>query len=262
MDAHARQCGSYKFTCIDCSVSFDRNSVKGHTTCVSEHEKYALGATKPGGYAEKGFQAPAAAGGATSGKGGDQPEGLEFLTSRPPWKCNLCNVNCTSQETLMGHAAGTKHIKRARAALRAKQGGDVGKAAQGAKEVAGERKEVEEKEKASSPSPSGTGDEGKGKKSGKKKADEVRSNAAVVFFLVSRTAACYMPALCVQQSKTQWKKVAKKILKAKGGPMKLSKLVKKALEEAGSEGAGEDEIVAKLRKSGKFNIEGDTISLS
>ena len=40
------------------------------------------------------------------------PEGLEFLSSRAPWKCNICNVACTSQDTLMGHAAGAKHKRR------------------------------------------------------------------------------------------------------------------------------------------------------
>lgn len=30
-------------------------SVKGHVKCVTEHEKYAQGATKPGGYAAQGF---------------------------------------------------------------------------------------------------------------------------------------------------------------------------------------------------------------
>lgn len=43
-----------------------------------------------------------------------QAEGLEFLTTRPPWKCTICNVTCTSQDTLMGHAAGAKHKRRVR----------------------------------------------------------------------------------------------------------------------------------------------------
>lgn len=56
-------------------------------TCVTEHEKYALGATKPGGYAAQGFQA--APGGAAPAvkAGGGEAKGLEFLSSRPPWKC-------------------------------------------------------------------------------------------------------------------------------------------------------------------------------
>ena len=41
-----------------------------------------------------------------------QSEGLEFLATRPPWKCSVCNVTCTSQDALMGHAAGAKHKRR------------------------------------------------------------------------------------------------------------------------------------------------------
>lgn len=83
--------------------------VQEHTTCVTEHDKYAKGATKPGGFAAQGFygssenvkpEAPAG------------PSGLEFLATRFPWKCSVCNVTCTSSETLMGHAAGAKHKRR------------------------------------------------------------------------------------------------------------------------------------------------------
>jgi cell growth-regulating nucleolar protein len=93
---HCHQCSASKFTCIDCSATFDRHTVQArckglcrnhailrfsqlscgppsflhlkgwcapraamqsHTQCVTEHEKYALGATKPGGYAASGFAA-------------------------------------------------------------------------------------------------------------------------------------------------------------------------------------------------------------
>lgn len=83
---------------------------------MSEHEKYALGATKPGGFASQGFfkqgqQQPAAA--AAADKPGEQEAfGLEFLSERPPWRCSCCNVNCTSRDTLLGHAAGVKHKRR------------------------------------------------------------------------------------------------------------------------------------------------------
>jgi hypothetical protein len=96
-----------------------------------------------------------------------QPEGLEFLTNRPPWKCNLCNVNCTSRDTLISHAAGTKHVRRARAAQRGKEGegngdGKKEEEKEEEEEEAGgtgrEEKEKEEKEK----------EKGKGKKKGGK----------------------------------------------------------------------------------------------
>lgn len=58
---------------------------QAHTTCVTESQKYAEGATKPGGFASKGFfeagGKPAAAALAAD------PAADEFLSKRPPWKC-------------------------------------------------------------------------------------------------------------------------------------------------------------------------------
>ena len=81
-----------------------------HTTCVTEHEKYAKGATKPGGYAAQGFHADGPAKPAREA----EATGLEFLATRPPWKCTVCKVTCTSRETLEGHASGVKHRRRVR----------------------------------------------------------------------------------------------------------------------------------------------------
>ena len=62
---------AYTFTCIDCSRSFDIHTVNSHTSCVTEHEKYALGATKAGGYAEK-VLTDKARRGAWTANGGDR----------------------------------------------------------------------------------------------------------------------------------------------------------------------------------------------
>ena len=78
---------------------------------MTEHDKYAKGATKPGGFAAGGFYG---GGKAAAGDGPAAASGLEFLSSRPPWKCNICNVSCTSRETLLGHATGAKHKRRVR----------------------------------------------------------------------------------------------------------------------------------------------------
>lgn len=90
---------------------------------MTEHEKYALGATKPGGFAAQGFnEAAGGGGGASSSKPSSSPGqavGLQFLSTRPPWACSICNVNCTSRDTLMSHAAGVKHVRRAKAATAA-----------------------------------------------------------------------------------------------------------------------------------------------
>eukprot|EP00891_Asterochloris_glomerata_P001225 jgi/Astpho2/1225/gw1.00023.71.1_t len=113
---HLGQCSARSFTCIDCSRTFDRASVKGHTSCVTEDQKYAKGATKPGGFASTGFFK-----GGTQVLAAPQQQGVTdadaeadkaFLSQRPPWKCSICSVTCTSQSTLEAHAAGTKHRRR------------------------------------------------------------------------------------------------------------------------------------------------------
>ena len=86
-----------------------REPLQEHTTCVTEHDKYAKGATKPGGYAASGFYGSE---GLVKTPDASAAAGLEFLSMRPPWKCTICNVSCTSQETLMGHASGAKHKRR------------------------------------------------------------------------------------------------------------------------------------------------------
>ncbi|EFJ49197.1 hypothetical protein VOLCADRAFT_117335, partial [Volvox carteri f. nagariensis] len=121
---HYRSCSASRFSCVDCLQSFTRATVNGHTTCVTEHEKYALAATKPGGFAAGGLPANREGGSAAGTPA--EPTGLEFLSTRPPWKCSVCNVNCTSRETLMSHGAGVKHKRRARAALAAVNGGNNG----------------------------------------------------------------------------------------------------------------------------------------
>uniref|UniRef100_A0A7S0RM70 C2H2-type domain-containing protein n=1 Tax=Chlamydomonas leiostraca TaxID=1034604 RepID=A0A7S0RM70_9CHLO len=118
-------CGP-SFTCVDCCVTFDRNGAKGHSQCVTEHEKYALGATKPGGFAANGL--PGNREQAQPKSQDNEPSGLEFLSTRPPWRCSVCNVNCTSKDTLMSHASGVKHKRRARAATAAANGGANGAA--------------------------------------------------------------------------------------------------------------------------------------
>lgn len=109
---HAGQCGSNGFTCLDCSRAFDRWTVAGHTSCVTEHEKYAQGATKPGGYASKGCFASQAAPQAAAEPSAEGLVGPQFLSERAPWRCSVCSVTCTSRESLEGHASGAKHQRR------------------------------------------------------------------------------------------------------------------------------------------------------
>jgi len=121
--AHFNRCAAEAFSCIDCSATFDRRSVQNHVACVTEHEKYALGATK-GAAGHERARAVAAEG--TERRGGDGGEtfGEEFLSTRPPWRCSCCGVSCTSEETLSGHASGKKHKSKARSA-RARAAGET-----------------------------------------------------------------------------------------------------------------------------------------
>ncbi|GET90428.1 hypothetical protein, conserved [Leishmania tarentolae] len=40
VQSHANACGCDTFTCVDCMQVFDLGTVKGHTSCVTEEEKY------------------------------------------------------------------------------------------------------------------------------------------------------------------------------------------------------------------------------
>ena len=118
---HAGHCSASRFSCVDCLQVFDAWSVQAHTTCVTEHEKYALSITKPG---QEHLMSAAAAAGAQGGGGGpisgaSAVVGERFLNKGPPWDCQCCGVKCTSQETLMGHAQGKKHKSKSRTAMAA-----------------------------------------------------------------------------------------------------------------------------------------------
>lgn len=99
-----------------------RPPLQGHATCVTEVDKYAKGATKPGGFAAQGFYSNGAPAAAVVQPQTDAAQAVDtaFLSQRPPWKCTVCNVTCTSQDTLLGHAAGVKHRRRVRVAKHTK----------------------------------------------------------------------------------------------------------------------------------------------
>lgn len=85
---------------------------------MTEVDKYAKGATKPGGYAAQGYYkdgtGAAIAAVAQPAASASDPADTAFLSARPPWTCSVCKVTCTSQDTLLGHAAGVKHRRRVR----------------------------------------------------------------------------------------------------------------------------------------------------
>ncbi|CAL8460569.1 g98 [Coccomyxa elongata] len=245
---HTYSCCASGFNCIDCGRTFDRHSVKEHTTCVTEHDKYAKGATKPGGFAAQGFYGSSENAKAEAPAG---PSGLEFLATRPPWKCSVCNVTCTSNETLMGHAAGAKHKRRARAAL-ANQGTGEGGGSQGNADAAQAAEDWPE-EIGQAPSSDCKDATSNGKAAGKKRkhvedAQSLPSTSKALKEDASGQAgtSSAQQAAAAQQSKGaasttteekryKWKKLAEKVLQARGGnkKMKVRKLQLKVLAAAG-----------------------------
>ncbi|XP_050374875.1 UBP1-associated proteins 1C isoform X2 [Argentina anserina] len=110
---HFNTCSARQLSCIDCGEMFGRETVQGHTQCITEAEKYG-----PKG------QVKAANGGAKPNKDSKQQADFDItvgLSERPPWFCSLCNTNATSRQTLMLHAEGKKHRGKARAIHAAKQ---------------------------------------------------------------------------------------------------------------------------------------------
>ena len=142
---HASQCSASRFSCVDCLQVFDAYTVQQHTSCVTEHEKYALSITKPG---QEHLMSAAAnkeqGGGGPAGGGGGAVVGEDFLSKSPPYECACCKVKCTSWETLVGHAQGKKHKSKSRSAYAAQGKGPDGKPLP--KEE--EKKEEEEQEAA------------------------------------------------------------------------------------------------------------------
>ena len=225
---HMQQCYTSSFTCIDCSRQFDCSSVHGHTQCVTEHDKYAKGATKPGGFAEKGYYD----GGVCAGNGEASKDvvGAEFLSTSAPWICQVCHVTCTSRQTLEGHATGAKHVRRVKARVKESGGG-------GAEHV--EKKEEEEdaatKEKKMKPTTTTTTTTTKKKKKKKKKKDSSFSS--------------------------QLKATVTEALKQHGGEMKKKKLLKSLkafLEEHDCTG---NKAEKKLSKSSAFSIDEKVVKL-
>ncbi|MCO5599086.1 hypothetical protein L7F22_053186 [Adiantum nelumboides] len=77
---HFRGCSAQKLSCIDCGVIFNKQSVQGHTQCLSEAEKYG---PKNGVFIKKETTK-------TSVKESNC-DGLDVslgLSTRAPWSCS------------------------------------------------------------------------------------------------------------------------------------------------------------------------------
>ncbi|KAJ8901736.1 hypothetical protein NDN08_003942 [Rhodosorus marinus] len=49
VENHIWQCRAPSVSCVDCGRNFDGKNVKGHSSCITEREKYEDGVGKPGG---------------------------------------------------------------------------------------------------------------------------------------------------------------------------------------------------------------------
>ena len=235
LPGHARGCpgGAPAFTCIDCLVTFDRAGAQRHNSCVTEHQKYAEGATKPGGIASRGGGGGGAGAPASGGGGGADGEavGLEYVTEKAPYRCKLCNVTCTGWDNVLSHAASKKHRNRykgataAAAAAAGATGGASGGAGNGGGAAAG----------TTSSAPTG------------------RQNSS------APGAAAKKPV--DRPASVDWCKLTSRILK-KSGPLKKKKLLKKVMKKAGlSESDCAKEWERCVTSAGRVSIEGKLVSL-
>ena len=208
---HFNACSASILSCVDCGQEFNRHTVQGHTTCVTEHEKYALGATKPGGKASafNGTAAKEKMGGHTGPFRGEERTddiiGREYLATKAPWLCSCCNIECTGAETLKSHALGKKHKRKATTLRKQKEEG----------------KATEEKPKKSP-------EEKKKRKEEKKRKRE--------------------EAMTEEEKVKEEKKVKQKELKAAKREKKLAR--KKAKKEAKKNGEGKTDEVLEMKGKG------------
>ena len=208
---HFNACSASILSCVDCGQEFNRHTVQGHTTCVTEHEKYALGATKPGGKASafNGTAAKEKMGGQTGPFRGEERTddiiGREYLATKAPWLCSCCNIECTGAETLKSHALGKKHKRKATTLRKQKEEG----------------KATEEKPKKSP-------EEKKKRKEEKKRKRE--------------------EAMTEEEKVKEAKKVKQKELKAAKREKKLAR--KKAKKEAKKNGEGKTDEALEMKGKG------------
>lgn len=208
---HFNACSASILSCVDCGQEFNRHTVQGHTTCVTEHEKYALGATKPGGKASafNGTAAKGKMGGQTGPFSGEERTddivGREYLATKAPWFCSCCNIECTGAETLKSHALGKKHKRKATTLRKQKEEG----------------KATEEK-------PNKSPEEKKKRKEEKKRKRE--------------------EAMTEEEKVKEAKKVKQKELKAAKREKKLAR--KKAKKEAKKNGKGKTDEALEMKGEG------------
>ena len=223
---------------------------QAHSQCVTEHEKYAKAATKPGGWAANGVYEKD---GQEKRQPGSSPAtGREFLSSRAPWTCSVCSVKCTSEATLLSHASGAKHQRRSRAALAAAQPLEAPPVA--AQNGSAKREAEQHVEKAS------------GKK---RKIDEGALGEVAVLRDPDASGQMEPNATGQKEQAPKWRKLAFIVLQKRGkadGGLKVKKLQKLCLAAAGVDEQDAqqacDHMLTRWQTCKKLRIEGGMVSVA
>ncbi|KAL6226733.1 PREDICTED: UBP1-associated proteins 1C [Fragaria vesca subsp. vesca] len=281
---HFNTCSAGKLSCIDCGEMFSRETVQGHTQCITETEKYG-----PKG------QVKASNGGAKPKKDSKQPADLDItvgLSERPPWFCSLCNTNATSRQSLMLHAEGKKHRGKARAIHAAKQ-----KAMQPEESAPDTKPQPEETPKGteepalqeasgidavdkSSEAENGKLskkkrklEESKNDESRKKTKDATSGEVGNEKVIQNGKAETNGKETKLKkdkeddETKIKWKKLITSTLKSKDGVLKMRKLKKLVLDAIAESGITEDEeslstnFEEKINSSSRFRVENKYVHL-
>ncbi|KAJ3671137.1 hypothetical protein LUZ60_008563 [Juncus effusus] len=260
--SHFRICSAYRVSCIDCGVTFDQESVQGHTQCITEAEKY--GPKHNGIPTQK-----------TPNSKSEKPKPNSDvdinvgLSSRPPWYCSLCKTTTTSKQTLLGHADGKKHRAKARAFhaqnnpkkdINETPVADVAVETPVADVAVPPKNNTESEEKKCN---GVVNSEQSEEKNIKRKREEEEKEGPNCELKKKKGEG----EKCDGESKINWKKIITSTLKSNDGVLKVKKLKKqviKMLRESGVNGDKDelgDKIMSKVNSSSRFMVENRLVKL-
>ncbi|CAI9100657.1 OLC1v1037802C2 [Oldenlandia corymbosa var. corymbosa] len=286
LPGHFRMCSASKLSCIDCGEVFGQHNVESHTQCITEAEKYG-----PKGQGKATSNSNSKANSASK-----QKPDIDLnvgLSKRAPWSCSLCNTTVTSQQTLLLHAEGKKHIAKAKAFHASKQqlkeeqepllniDGDAKTEAVQSIEKQDEEKSsdvaTKQAENGNLPSNKKRKLEApeNGQKPGVDTATELGNGEVIqVRKKVKGTVSEDEKADCTprvedKKKKIKWKKLITSSLQSNSnGRLKLKKLIKLVLNSLKESGHAIDEsqvseiLERKINSSSRFDIDGKYVQLA
>ncbi|XP_078169001.1 zinc ion binding protein isoform X2 [Carex rostrata] len=266
--AHFNRCSAYKLSCIDCGVTFDQESVKGHNQCISEAEKYGPKSQgKPGSTPQAKPDKP---------KPNSDVDINVGLSTRPPWVCSLCNTTTTSQQTLLLHADGKKHRAKARAfhAKNQPAGGTQESNSVPVSPVDAPVSQTGEINTANGQNHSNGDLKGEERSVKRKREDQKTEEQNGQVVEAEKVDNKFEKKKKVKVAKEdvdneiKWKKIITSILKSKAdGAMKIKKLQKEVVKSLRERGITKDkdqlhdELISKISSSSRFLVEDKYVKL-